>query len=182
MTKFYELTYGLLEPLLPKKFDENEWFTIAITILVLSISVYLQKKQPILLQTELIGVLLINLLYTTVGDYFLAIPPYDFYDTVDHNSGEFMDILLQNIVYPFSLLIMMYFYVKYKPNKLFYTLLCAVILFVLEWISIKYFHLFTLKSWKSWYSLFFYTPVVWINIIFYEKLHQYIIMKINQKG
>ncbi|RBW68291.1 hypothetical protein DS031_17360 [Bacillus taeanensis] len=44
----------------------------------------------------------------------------------------------------------------------------------LEWIAVKYFHLFTYKTWKSWYSLLFYIPVMLINIIFYNKFHKYV--------
>lgn len=180
MTNFLQWIYSLLQPILPKKFDENEWFTIAITILVFTVCIYLLKKHPVFLRTEVIALLLLNLLYSTVGDYTLAMKPYDFYDTVDHDSGEIMDILLQNIVYPFTIIILVFFYVRWKPNKLLYTILGATILLGLEWVSVKYFHLFTLKSWKSWYSFFFYLPVLWINIWFYEKLHRYLLSQIRQ--
>jgi hypothetical protein len=176
---FFEKTFEILKPILPKKFDENEWFTIFITILVISVFSFLHKRNKTLLNTEIIGILLFNLLYTTVGCYFLAMDPYDFYDTVDHDSGEIMDILLQNIVYPFTLLILMNYYAKNKPSNLLYIILGAGILYGLEWIGVEFFNLFTYKTWKSWYSLVFYFPVMILNIIFYNKFHRYIKNKIE---
>lgn len=171
---FFEKIYEILKPILPKNFDENEWFTIFVTILVLSVFTFLHKRNKTLLTTEIIAILLINLLYTTVGDYFLAMDPYDFYDTVDRDSGEIMDILLQNIVYPFTLLILMNYYAKNKPNYLLYIIFGTGLLFGLEWIGVEFFNLFTYKTWKPWYSLIFYFPVMTINIIFYNKFHGYI--------
>lgn len=177
MKQFLHKMHEVFIPMLPKKFDENEWFTIGITLLVFFLYRFLHKKMKVLLLTEVIAILLFNSLYATVGDYFLAMKPYDFYDTVDRDSGEIMDILLQNIVYPFSLLILMHFYAKYRPNKILYILFGTLLLFALEWIGVTYFQLFTYKTWKSWYSLFFYLPVMILNIIFFLKFHKYIMQK-----
>ncbi|TXC81586.1 hypothetical protein FS935_22045 [Metabacillus litoralis] len=171
---FFERAYEILEPILPRKFDENEWFTIFITILVLSVFTYLHKRYNTLLTTEIIAILLFNLLYTTVGDYFLAMEPYDLYDTVDHDSGELMDILLQTIVYPFTLLILMNYYAEKSLNNLLYIMFGAGLLLGLEWVGTEFFNLFTYKKWKLWYSLIFYIPVMISNIFFYNKFHGYI--------
>jgi hypothetical protein len=179
---FFEKTYAILKPILPEKFDENEWFTIFITILVISVFIFLHKRRKTLLTTEIIGILLFNLLYSTVGDYFLAMKPYDFYDTVDHDSGEIMDVLLQNIVYPVTLLILMNYYAKNKPNNLFYILVGTGILYGLEWIGVEFFNLFTYKSWKSWYSILFYFPVMILNISFYHTFHRYLKCKIEDNS
>lgn len=179
MNEILQNMYEILKPILPVKFDQNEYFTIFITLLITSWYIYLHKRKPTLLNTEVMAILLFNLLYTTVGDYFLAMKPYDFYDTVDHNSGELMDILLQNIVYPGTLLILMHYYAQYRPNLWIYTLIGVSLLYVLEWIGVEYFHLFTYKSWKWWYSVLFYCPVMVLNIIYYEKLHKYVQRQIS---
>ncbi|MCA1030756.1 hypothetical protein LCL95_06975 [Bacillus timonensis] len=174
MKNFFERAYEIAEPMLPKHFDENEWFTIFISIGTLSISIYLLKTSTALLHTEVIGILLFNLLYTTVGDYFLAMPPYDFYDTVDRNSGELMDIFLQNVVYPFTLLNFIYAYKIKKINKFLFFTLAVTALTLLEWISVEFFHLYTFKTWTTWYSSLFYAGVVIANIIFYHTFHRYV--------
>jgi hypothetical protein len=184
MNLLLESVYEILEPMLPKKFDENEVFTLLITIFVLMFFFYLQKKKTVLLKTEVIALLLFNMLYATVGDYFLAMDPYDFYDTVDHDSGEIMDVLLHNFVYPLQLLILMHFYAKFKPNIFLYILLGAGILFTLEWISVTFFHLYLFKKWKFIYSLIFYIFVLTFNVFFYNKFHSYIQnqIQINVEG
>jgi hypothetical protein len=101
MKEVYE---NAIKPMLPKNFDGNDWFAIAITIIVIVAIYYITVINRNLLWTEIIGISLLNLQMTTLGDYFLAMPPYDFYDTVDRNSGELMDIFLQNIVYPGTVL------------------------------------------------------------------------------
>ncbi|RSK28837.1 hypothetical protein EJF36_19230 [Bacillus sp. HMF5848] len=180
MSDFFK-TYEIIQPILPKKFDENEWFTIVISLFVFFFFLYVHRKKKVLLLTEIIAIILFNLLYTTVGDYFLAMSPYDFYDTVDRDSGEIMDILLQNIAYPFSLLILMHFYAKYQPNNILYIAFGTILLYGLEWVSVEYFNLFTYKTWKSWYSLIFYCPVMILNILFYNLFHHYILIKISTK-
>lgn len=50
--------------------------------------------------------------YSSQTFFYLWSSPYDFYDTVDRNSGELMDIFLQNIVYPGTVLFMMNYYKK----------------------------------------------------------------------
>lgn len=170
MRNIYE---DAIQPILPKQFDENEWFTLAITVIVCVCVYYVTVKHRTFLWTEMICISLFNLQLTTIGDYFLAMPPYDFYDTVDRNSGEAADILLQNLVYPGFVLFLMHVYKTFKPNKVWFIVGCSILLIVLEAISV-YFHLFTYKGWKLYYSGLFYTMIMWINVVFFERLVRFL--------
>ncbi|MBM6616678.1 CBO0543 family protein [Bacillus suaedaesalsae] len=163
-----------IKPMLPKKFDENEWFVIVVTIIVLTGIYYITMKNRHLLWTELISIFLFNLQLATLGDYFLAMPPYDFYDTVDRNSGELMDIFLQNIIYPGTVLFLMSFYNKKTTNKVLFILVSAAILGILEWIGIHLFHLFKYNTWKFYYSVAFYLLVMSLNVLFFDKLRKFL--------
>lgn len=169
-----EIYVKAIKPILPQNFDGNEWFAIFITILVIVCVYYITVKSRNLLWSEIICISLLNLQMTTIGDYFLAMPPYDFYDTVDRNSGELIDILLQNIVYPGTILFMMSFYKKFATRKIIFILLSVLLLSTLEGISVFFFRLFTYKGWKFYYSILFYFLVMIINLIFHEKLNHFL--------
>jgi hypothetical protein len=163
-----------IQPILPKNFDENEWYALVITVLI-SICVYfITVKKRRFLWSEIICISLLNLQMTTIGDYFLAMPPYDFYDTVDRNSGELTDIFLQNITYPGTVLLLMHIYKVRNLNKVCFLLASTVLLSLLEAISVFCFHLFTYKTWEFYYSVLFYFFVMAVNLIFYEKLNAYL--------
>lgn len=171
MKQIYE---DAIKPMLPLKFDENEWFILAITILV-SISVYyITVKNRRFLWSEIICISLFNLQLTTLGDYFLAMPPYDFYDTVDRNSGEIADVFLQNIVYPGTILFFMHCYKRLTPHKLVFILISTVLLSIFETISVNIFSLFTYKSWRPYYSVIFYFLVMISNVVYFEKLNKFL--------
>lgn len=163
-----------IQPILPKNFDENEWYALVITILIV-ICVYLVTiKNRRLLWSEIICISLLNLQMTTIGEYFLAMPPYDFYDTVDRNSGELTDIFLQTIVYPGTVLLFMHIYKVRNWNKVFFLLASTALLSLLEAISVFCFHLFSYNTWEIYYSVLFYFFVMAVNMIFYEKLCAYL--------
>ncbi|MEO2075914.1 MAG: hypothetical protein ABGX20_11135 [Bacillus sp. (in: firmicutes)] len=165
-----------IKPILPKQFDDNEWFILAISLIVGMAVYYISVKRRKLTWSEIICISLLNLQITTLGDYFLAMPPYDFYDTIDNGSGELMDIFLQNLVYPGTLLFFMHVYKSKKPQKWFFIILCTAILGTLEWISV-HFHLFTYKTWSIYYSVLFYCFVMIVNVFYYEKLRKYLVQR-----
>lgn len=171
MNEIYE---NAIKPFLPKSFDENEWFAIIITALVSYAVYYVTVKKRKLLWTQIICISLLNLQMTTVGDYFLAMPPYDFYDTADRNSGELTDVFLQNIVYPGTVLFIMHWYKRIPIPKFAFLILSVLLLSTLEGISVYFFHLFTYKSWKFYYSILMYLLTMTLNLIFYEKLHDFL--------
>lgn len=168
-----EILANVMEPILPKKFDENEVYTIIITILVLSVMVYLQKRQRELSKLELVSVYLFNLLLTTTFESLLADHPIDLYDTVDYAHAEIFDVILQTFVYPPTIVIAMYFYSKYQPKNVFYIFLWGTILTILEWISLQ-FNLFQFKEWTLYFSFLFYVFIMFINVHFFHKVRSYI--------
>lgn len=166
--------FQLLEPVTLKYFDKNEIFTLTIILIVWGIGIYLYKRERILSQTEIIALFVFNVLFGTVGDRILAEPPLDFYDTLDYPHGEIFDSILQIFVYPMPIIISIYFYRKFKPNKWFYIVLWASILATLEWISETFFDLYQYNGWTIYYSFVFYGFVMLLNLIFIKKVENLI--------
>jgi hypothetical protein len=164
----------ILEPLTPKTFDKNEVFVLVIVVLCVGIFVLIRSLEPQLLQTEIIALVVFNLLFATIGDRMLAEPPLDFYDTLDYGHGEFFDSILQIVVYPIPIILFIHIYRKCKPNKIVYIFVYAFILVGLEWISAKYFDVFQYKSWKISYSYGFYCFALTVNLIFSEQVKKYL--------
>lgn len=164
----------IMEPLLPKTFDQNEIFVITITLLTWTIFILLQLRGMSLLKTEIIALFVFNWLFSTVGDRILAEPPIDFYDTLDYGHGELFDSILQIFVYPIPIILFVHFYQKHKPNKIIFILACSLILIALEWSSQKYFNVFQYKEWKIVYSFIFYCFAVMSNLIFVKRIQRFI--------
>jgi hypothetical protein len=97
-------------------------------------------------------------------------------------SRELMDIFLQNIVYPGTVLFMMNYYKKLKPNKLVFIFVSVGVLTGLEAIGVYFFHLFTYKTWELYFSIIFYFFVMISNVFFFEKLKTLINNRISRNG
>lgn len=173
---------NILNPILPKTFDKNEIYLIFISILVTFITLYLHNKNKSILTTEFIAIFLINLLFSIIGEAFMAEPPLDFYDTADRPHAELADLVLQIFVYPPTILIAIQFYAKYKPNQYLFVFTFALLLTFLEYVSVEIFNLFKYKKWNLFYSFLFYLLVMAINIIFYDKFNSIVKKNIEQKG
>ncbi|KGX85918.1 CBO0543 family protein [Pontibacillus marinus] len=163
----------ILNPILPKRFDENETYIIVIATLVTWICLYVQKRYKPIRSTEYLSLFLLNAYLAVVGEAFLAEPPLDLYDTVDKPKAEIADIILQIFVYPPTIIIAMQYYAYRKPQA-WYPLVFAGVLTLLEWISIEAFHLFQYKKWNIYYSYFLYVIVMVLNILFFNKIHAFI--------
>ncbi|MBM7619199.1 hypothetical protein JOC95_001048 [Bacillus tianshenii] len=164
---------NIFKPIIPKQFDENEIYTIAITILVLGVLYFLLKRESQLSAVEVSSIYLFNLFITTTLESLFAEHPLDFYDTLDYAHAEIFDVVLQTLVYPPPIIIALYFYSKYKPNWLIYTLFWALLLTCLELVSLQ-FNLFQFKSWSSIYSFIFYVFTMVVNIIFFRRVRRII--------
>jgi hypothetical membrane protein len=73
----------IISPISPKQFDENELFTLIISITVVAVLSYLHKHYRTLSDAELLSVYLFNLFLTTTLEALFAEHPLDFYDTMD---------------------------------------------------------------------------------------------------
>lgn len=112
-----------------------------------------------------------------IGDYILALPPLDLYDTFDQADADVGDILLHNINYPFLVISFVCIYALTKAkglNKLLVIMLGAVTGVIVEFIGVEFFNLFLYKRWNTFFSFLFYLVVFHSNFFIYDKVHQYI--------
>jgi hypothetical protein len=171
---------NIFAPLMPGKFDENEIFSLCISIVVLALLYLIHQKYKELLWTEFIALYIFNLLLITLVESTLAEPPIDFYDTLDFPHAELFDIVLQVIVYPVQMIILIYFYPLKRVNFLFFVLTSAIILTGLELISLQ-FNLFQFKKWNSGFSFLFYCLAVGLNLFFFSRFRKVISRRINKE-
>ncbi|MEG9298138.1 CBO0543 family protein [Mangrovibacillus sp. Mu-81] len=164
----------IISPISPKQFDENELFTLIISITVVAVLSYLHKHYRTLSDAELLSVYLFNIFLTTTLEALFAEHPLDFYDTMDYPHAEIFDVILQTFVYPATVTIAIHFYAKYRPAALWYILGWGLILTFLEWISL-YFNLFQHKEWTLFYSCILYSSVMTLNTFFFNKVRKHLI-------
>ncbi|MDR7235897.1 CBO0543 family protein [Neobacillus drentensis] len=165
MDNIVEVLHKIYKPIAPKHFDENEWWIIILFFLIGYIVFFLHMKSRLLATSELLLIFLFNIYFASLGDYVLAMKPIDLYDTVDLDSGELFDIPLHTVVYPGTIYIALQFYLLLNPKKLHYIVFWGLLLTLLEWISVHFFHLFTYKGWNLLFSFLFYLVVITVNLI-----------------
>jgi hypothetical protein len=163
----------IITPISPKPFDENEIFTLIISIFTIAVLWYLHTRNRTLTNAELFSVYLLNLFLTTTLEALFAEPPLDLYDTMDYPHAEIFDVILQTVTYPATISIAIHFYAKYRPSTLWYILGWGLILTFLEWISL-YFDLFQHKEWTLYYSCIFYSAVMTLNIFWFKKVRKHL--------
>ncbi|KMJ57985.1 hypothetical protein AB685_14255 [Bacillus sp. LL01] len=164
---------AILTPISPKNFDENEVFTILISILVIAVLWYLHTHCRTLTNTEMVSVYLFNLFLTTTLESLLAEHPLDFYDTMDYAHAEIFDVILQTFPYPATIVIAIHFYAKFRPSTIAYVIGWALILIFLEWISL-FFNLFQYREWTLIYSFMFYAFIMALNTFFFNKIRKHL--------
>jgi hypothetical protein len=163
----------IISPISPKQFDENELFTLIISITVVAVLWYLHKRNRALSNAELLSVYLFNLFLCTTLEAILAEHPLDLYDTMDYPHAEIFDVILQTFTYPATISIAIHIYAKYRPITLWYILGWGGILTFLEWVSLN-FNLFQHKEWTLFYSCIFYSVVMIMNTFFFTKVRKHL--------
>lgn len=164
MSYMLELWHRLVDPIKPDPFDKNEWYALTITLLTVGMVIYLHSRRRIILTSESLVIAFFNIYFAAMGDYLLAVKPIDLYDTLDHDSGEFFDLIVHSLTYPATVYIFLYCYFAWRMRKLTFVILGAGVLTILDAVSTYWFDLFTYKGWHIYYSYPFYMMVLSINL------------------
>jgi len=147
----------------PAVFDSNEWFIVAASVLVWTVSLALPKRFS-LFTVVCIWVLNIYLAQTT--DFIIGKVPYELYQVNDYSEYEYFDVFLYIITYPPAAYLMLEGYDRWRlrgSKAVFYVLACALVTIGLERVSVA-FRVFTYDSWRLAYSYPTYVLVYSLNI------------------
>ncbi|WP_248930205.1 hypothetical protein [Paenibacillus hamazuiensis] len=166
-----ELFHKFYDPIKPVVFDKNEWAVIAIATITEGSAIYIYAKHRIMRLSEGLALILFNVYLTSLLEFILATRPVDLYDTIDRDSGELFDFPLELVSYPVAMYIAMHFFLSWKIKKRYFVLLVAPVLCALEWICLRYFSLFTYKSWNLMLSFLFYIGVLTLNVNMISWIH-----------
>lgn len=151
---------------LPEHFNSNEWFIIAVCILLISLTIALRQRIP---YSRIFVIFTLNFFLAASLDHILAGPPYDLYDIMDVPEFEVFDFIIYLFVYPFSGYLFIYFYdIWHKKgfHSVYYLFLTSFITIGLEWIS-NQFHVFHHKDWTYFHSFMSYFVIYCLNLRVY---------------
>jgi len=157
----------------PVKFDENEWFIIITGILMWAIIFMLPKRFSFL---TILIIWLFNFFLGQMTDFIIGKPPLSYYYYNDLPEYEYFDLLLYFVSYPSIAYFFVYFYDKLKLKGWWligYIFVWALATTGLEWLSVKYFHLYTFTGWHSLYSIFVFILVYVSNLIVFRFVEYY---------
>jgi hypothetical protein len=152
----------------PVRFDMNEWFIIAISVLGWSVYLLLRNRFSMIV---LIGLWLFTFYLGQTVDFAIALgPPIDLYDINDRPQYEWFDFLLYCFTYEPVALIVVWGYVRLRPRGwLFAAYLIAIALALtgseaVAWMCNVYHY----KGWSLYYSFLFYIVSTAMNITLYR--------------
>jgi hypothetical protein len=151
--------------LLPKKFDQNEWFIIISFLLTYFMILKLPKRFPL---TITLLILFFGMAYVQVTDHVLAGISYNLYDINDYGKYEWFDWIGWFIYPPFGYFFV-YFFDKWAIRGLqifWYIFAWSLIAMMVEWISLK-FNMFKYYSWNFCFSYPVYLLTLCIYLLFY---------------
>jgi hypothetical protein len=156
---------------LPKKFDSNELFILAVLLLVLTVFAFLPKRFT---KSQVVFIIIFNFFLGVVVDQILAVPPYDFYDIMDKPKMDIMDLIIYTFLYPLTA----YFFfflsdVVIKKNRAAIALMIigwSSFVLGLEWLASQ-FGVYNYKEWSYILSAFSYLIIFSLNtlVLFYIK-------------
>jgi hypothetical protein len=152
----------------PVRFDLNEWFIIAITVLGWSIYLSLRDHFSLIV---LIGLWLFNFYLGQTVDFAIGLaPPIDLYDVNDRSQYEWFDLFLYCFTYLPEALFVVWGYIRLRPRGWWLAAyLVAVALATtgseaVAWMCNVYHY----KGWSLYYSFLFYIFWSAMNITLYR--------------
>ncbi|SEB60973.1 hypothetical protein [Paenibacillus sp. GP183] len=152
----------------PVRFDLNEWFVIAATVLGWSIYLLIRNRFSLIV---VIGLWLFNFYLGQTVDFAIALsPPIDLYDINDLPQYEWFDLFLYCFTYlPVSLLVVrVYVWLRPRGWRLAaYLLAVALVTTGLEAVAWMC-HVYHYKGWSLYYSFLFYLVSNAMNVTFYR--------------
>lgn len=151
---------------LPETFNSNEWFIIAVCIILIILSFPLKRS---FLFSQIIVIFTVNFFLAASLDHILSGPPYDLYDIMDMPEFEIFDLVMYLLVYPLSGYLFICFFSIFieKGFPVIVFLFMSTLTTVgLEWISVQ-FHVYKHLNWTYFYSFISYLGIFCINIALY---------------
>jgi hypothetical protein len=150
----------------PESFDSNEWFIIAVCILLITLSLFLRRR---FLFTQMLIIFTVNFFLASSLDHILAGQPYDLYDIMDVPEFEIFDFIIYVIIYPLSGYLVLYFFSIWRDKGLadvLFLLIASLATVGLEWIA-NQFHVYEHINWSYYHSGISYLGVFCINMAVY---------------
>ncbi|UUZ91989.1 hypothetical protein LJK87_42005 [Paenibacillus sp. P25] len=158
----------------PVRFDANEWFILAVSLLSWGTLCLLPRRSP---AVTFFVIWLFNGLLGFTADFTLGVKPFDLYDFGDRPQFEWFDVVLYFVTYPPAPFLMLYGFDKWRPTG--WKLAGRLLLFTaattaLEGATTFAFHVFTYKGWKLWYSPPVYLTTYSLNLLVYLYVRNYL--------
>jgi hypothetical protein len=151
---------------LPETFNSNEWFIIAVCIILITLSLLLKRS---FLFSQIIVIFTVNFFLAASLDHILAGPPYDLYDIMDMPDFEIFDFIMYLLVYPLSGYLFIRFlsiFIEKGFPVIVFLFLSTITTVGLEWVSVQ-FHVYEHLNWTYFYSFISYMVIFCINIALY---------------
>jgi hypothetical protein len=152
----------------PVRFDLNEWFVIAVTVLGWSVYLLLRDRFSLIV---LIGLWLFNYYLGQTVDFAIALgPPIDLYDYNDVPQYEWIDVVMHLFTYPAAELIVVWGYARFRPRGWWLAAYVVAVALVttgseaVAWMCNVYHY----KGWTLYYSFLFYIVSTALNIALYR--------------
>jgi hypothetical protein len=152
----------------PVRFDLNEWFVIAASVLSWSVYLLLRIRFPLIV---LIGLWLFNFYMGQTIDFAIAQGPlFDLYDYNDRPQYEWFDFIMYLFTYPPVALIFVWGYVRLRPRGWWFAAyLVAVALATTGSEAVAWMcNIYHYKGWSLYYSFAFYIVSTAMNIALYR--------------
>lgn len=154
---------------LPSRFDANEWFILAATVLIYTVILFMPRRFPL---SQSLYIWVFNLFLANLVDYVIATKPLDLYDVNDGPDYELFDLLLYLLLYGPAAYVIIYFYDRWKPKgwaAALYVTGWALITIVLEWLAVM-FRVYQFHAWTHLYSIPSYIALYTLNLAMFRLL------------